>query len=270
MSSQGLLLDPVSGHPQRDLSRTVLSERGVPFAFEENMRRGWQAYMGRGIPETIFERIPDNVVDLLEKAAMHRPQPGQQELVREPQMAGNFYGAPLYWIIADGTQVLNTTTEAILVPAFTLPAGFMVPGSTLRYTVYFSLSTVATTPGTITQRLRYNGTGGTALATSGAFAGTTTVKTTLSCRTTYLLTCRTIGTAGTVMVVGDTLLPNIDPTSAATIAANLAMFPIPVSAPATVAINTTTANTLDPTIQFSVSTATTQATAVLAVLESLV
>lgn len=84
------------------------------------------------------------------------------------------------------------------------------------------------------------------------------------------MTCRTIGTAGTVMVMGHTILPNIDPTSAATIAANLAMWVIPVSGAATAAVNTTTANTLDPTWQSSVATATTQATAHLAILESLV
>ncbi len=48
------------------------------------------------------------------------------------------------------------------------------------------------------------------------------------------------------------------------------MLNIPVSGPATATLNTTIANTLDPTAQFSVTTATTQFTAHQALLESIV
>jgi hypothetical protein len=43
----------------------------------------------------------------------------------------------LYAPTADGTQVLNTVTETIMVPDFTLPANYMQQGRVLKYTLFF-------------------------------------------------------------------------------------------------------------------------------------
>ena len=177
----------------------------------------------------------------------------------------------LYTTIADGAQVLNTVTETIMVPDYTLPASYMYQGRTLKYTVYFDTSTVITTPGTITMRLRWGGVGGTALCTSGAYApDPTAASTTVSGYVEYLVTCRSIGTSGSIFAMGRMWLNDYDDASATTIIGNLNMHVIPASAPAVVgSLDTTTAKALSPTVQFSVATATTQLTAHQAVLETL-
>lgn len=176
----------------------------------------------------------------------------------------------LYAPTSDGAQVLNTTTETIMVPDYTLTAGYLYPGRVLKYTLFFDVSTVITTPGTITLALRWGGVAGTVLATSGAYApDPTAASTTVSGYAEYVMVCRSIGATGSMMTMGRMWLSDYDDASATTIVGNLNMHAIPVSAPAPVTINTTTANAISPTIKFSVATATTQSTTHIALLESL-
>jgi hypothetical protein len=55
-----------------------------------------------------------------------------------------------------------------LCPDVNLPAGFWLPGTTLRYRAFGKVTTAASTPGTFTIQVVWGGTGGTVIATSGS------------------------------------------------------------------------------------------------------
>lgn len=188
----------------------------------------------------------------------------------EPRGSSQGWEEVMYYTLAD-TQILNTTTETIMVPNYSIPANYLYPGRILKYTLFFDWSTVITTPGTLTLALRWGGVAGTALATSGAFApDPTAASTTVSGMVEYILTCRSQGTAGSVFTMGRMTLSDFDDASVTTIVGNLNMLMIPPSAPAAVTVDTTTAaNALSPTAKFSVATATTQLTTHMAILETL-
>lgn len=177
----------------------------------------------------------------------------------------------LYRISANGAQVLNTVTETVMVPDFLLNANYLTVGKTLKYTVYFDISTVITTPGTITLALRWGGVSGVVLCTSGAYApDPTAASTAVSGMVEFLVTGRSEGTAGTAFAMGNMVLNDYDDATVTTITGNLNMIMIPPTGPAVSgAIDTTTQKALSPTVKFSVATATTQFTAHLATLEAL-
>jgi len=173
-------------------------------------------------------------------------------------------------LIINGAQVLNTTTETILCPDYTFAAKSLEVGDTFKYSLFGSISTVVTTPGTVTMRLRWGGAAGTVLCASGAYAPDPTgAGTTISYWIEYYLVCRATGATGSIFAMGRMCLQDFDDASAATIVGNLNMSVIPVSVPAAVTVNTATANALSPTVAFSVGTATTQLTNHIAILESL-
>src|SRR4029079_14537747 len=84
----------------------------------------------------------------------------------------------IYATIADGTAV-TAAAETILVPDFTLPANYMYQGRALKYTLMGRTSTVITTPGTWTHRLRWGGVAGVAMAASGALVPDPTAASTI-------------------------------------------------------------------------------------------
>lgn len=274
----GLVLDPVTGRPA-EAGGEILTANGIPSSLAGNAERGWGI---RGLRDRVerpsfldaLERAPAHVREMLERS---RYEAARRDDARRGGFAAYEARASMQsWeelisaIISDGTQVLNTTTETIMVPDFSLPANYLYPGRTLKYTVIGDLSTVATTPGTITLRLRYGGVAGTALATSGAFAPDVTgASTTQTCMVEWFFVARAAGAAASSFTIGRMFLGDFDDASAATIVGNLNMIMIPATAPAAVNINTLTANALSPTVQFSVATATTQFTAHMAFLEAL-
>jgi hypothetical protein len=165
----------------------------------------------------------------------------------------------LYTTIADGTAV-TAAAETVLVPDYTLPAGFLYPGALLKYTLFGRMSTAITTPGTWIWRLRWGGVGGTALATSGTIVpDPTAASTNIAWYVEFYMQCRSVGTAGTALTWGKMWQNDIDDGAAAV--ANLttalnnqhAVFP---DAAAAVSIDTTTAKALSPTITPSVATGT--------------
>lgn len=173
-------------------------------------------------------------------------------------------------VARDGAQVLNTTTETIMTPDYTFLADSVETGDIYRYTLYFDTSTVITTPGTITMRLRWGGAAGTSLAASGAYApDPTAASTTVSGYMEWLMVVRAVGASGSAFTMGRMCLQDFDDASATTIIGNLNMSVAPVSAPAAVTIDTTASKALSPTVAFSVATATTQLTNHIAILESL-
>jgi hypothetical protein len=163
--------------------------------------------------------------------------------------------ATLFSLSADATAVGNTTTETIIVPDFVFPAYTFIQGTKIRATFMGRISNVVTAVPTTTFRVRV-GTAtlsGTAVFASGALAANATANTNLTWRGEYTLTCRTNGTAGTIMCAGQIWLPNL---TAGNAVGNVG-YPnfIPVTAPATQTIDTTVTNVLSLSAQWSAANA---------------
>ena len=172
---------------------------------------------------------------------------------------------------ADGTQVSNTTTETRMCPDYTFAADALEPGDAFVYTLFGSMSTVITTPGTITFRLRWGAAvSGTSLAVSGAFAPDPTAgSTSLSYMVQWTTVVRSVGATGSMMTFGNIVWNDFDDASATTIVGNLNMNIAPVSANAAVTVDTTAATALTPCVTFSVATNPTNLTNQIAILESI-
>ena len=223
---------------------------------------------GKALMEKERSRIPASIQRLLGKSAR---TPWDGEAVKASSVGWRDLLTPRRVLISDGVQVLNSAAEALMVPDFTFAADYLEVGDALKYTLFFDISTIVTTPGTVTFRLRWGGLAGTPiLAASGAYAPDVAVQTTKSGCIEYYLVCRTTGATGTIFCMGRMAMNNVNPTSVATIGANLQMALIPTSAPAVAtSADTTIAKALSPTVQFSSATATVQLTNHLAFLESL-
>jgi hypothetical protein len=238
---QGTLLDPYTGRPvRRDL-----------------------------VDPELRDRLPDHIVASL---AASRARPYWEQ----PKATKQGFNEVLVAAIADGTQILNSTAEAILFPDYVFAGNdpHMYPGATFRITCYYDVTFVATTPGTLTFRLRWGGVAGTVLAASGAYAPDPTgALANRSGWVEFLLTVRSIGAAGSMFAMGRMQMNDFDDASATTLQGNLAMTSFGsagANTPAVVAaLDTTSAKNLSVTAQFSVNTATTQITGHLMTLECL-
>lgn len=147
-------------------------------------------------------------------------------------------------ITAAPTAVANTASETILVPDFVFPAGFFIQGTTVRATLMGRVSNVVTAVPTQTIKVHV-GTAtlsATAVFSSPALSANATANTNLTWRMEYTMTCRTSGTAGTLMCAGQIWLPNLTAGSALGQVGYPTMFP--VTAPATGTLDTTVANVL--------------------------
>jgi hypothetical protein len=138
----------------------------------------------------------------------------------------------------------TTLTDVSVAPQFTLPANFLQPGSALRFTAFGTFSNTATP--TLLLGVYYGGVAGVALAASGATT-TTTGATNWPWRIELTTTIRTTGSAGTAMSQGFVDL--------ATSLTAVARIPIPATALATVAVDTTAAKTLTVGAQWGTSSA---------------
>lgn len=179
----------------------------------------------------------------------------------------NPYTSPLVVDIADGTQILNSTAEAIICPDFMFAAGDprLYQGAEFHCVCYGDMSFVITTPGTVTFRVRWGGVAGTVLLASGAYApDPTAALANRSYKLEFDLVVRSIGAAGSMFAMGHLVIGDVDDASATTLQGNLAMAVMGsagANTPAVVSsLDTTTAKALSVTAQFSVSTATTQLT----------
>lgn len=211
-------------------------------------------------------RLPESAAAHLEKARARPRASG-------PTASKQGFNEILAVDVADGATTTATTTEALAVPDYAFAAGdpHIYQGATFKITQYFETSTVVTTPGTITMRLRWGGLGGTAMAATGAFAPSTVATTSAGGHIEFLFTVRSIGAAGSIWTQGKWNPSNFDPTSATTLKNELNMLNIPPygTAPAVVgSLDTTTAKLLSVTIQFSVVTANTTFINHLRILES--
>jgi len=164
----------------------------------------------------------------------------------------------------DGTQVSNSTTEAIMVPDYTVPGGWIYGGKQLKYVIWGRVSTVVTTPGTITFRLRWGGVAGTVIMTSKAQRPKTTASVNLACQIEMVVHWRRSGTGGIAIGMGSCLMGNTIGDAAA---AGEQVWPD--AAAEVSSLNTAVPTALSPTIQFSVATSPTNFTAHIARLEDL-
>lgn len=221
---------------------------------------------GVELMEKYGNRLPNEIKGLLNKS------PWDGETIKASAVGWRDVLTPRRVLAADGTDVNTSTAETIMCPDFTFAADYMEIGDAFKYTLLFDWATVITTPGTVTFRLKWGGVGGTALATSGAYApDPTAAGTTISGIVEYWAVCRAVGTnAASFFCMGKMTLQDYDDASAATLKGNLDMSMIPVSAPAVVgSLDTTIAKALSPTVQFSISQAGNRLINHIAILESL-
>jgi hypothetical protein len=174
----------------------------------------------------------------------------------------NYYTSPLLTDIADGAQILNSASEALMCPDF----GFGGNDNRIFQGAYFNIrasgdvSNVVTTPGTLTFRLRWGGLAGTLLAASQAITLDITARANFSYILDIDLAIRSIGSAGSMFAQGFVLL-NDTAVGAAAAPQYYTMGSAGANVPAAVgSLDTTTAKLLSLTAQFSVATATTQLT----------
>jgi hypothetical protein len=74
----------------------------------------------------------------------------------EPRAASGWQ-ASISRLDGDGTAITGVTTEQLLVPDYTVPGGFIYGGKQIKYVLWGRQSSVITTPGTFTIRLRWGG-----------------------------------------------------------------------------------------------------------------
>lgn len=171
----------------------------------------------------------------------------------------------------DGTQILNSTTAASIIPAsakITLPNNWFQIGRVLRVTLHGRMSNVVTTPGTFTLDVRV---GAVIAFTSQAIPLNIVAKTDLPWFSQIILTCRSIGasTSATLMGSGFWLAENyVGSPLPATGGAGIVVIPNTTPAVGT-GFDSTAANTIDVFGKFSVSTATTSLTLHQYILEAL-
>lgn len=205
------------------------------------------------------DRKPDfsSVERWLEKSRQeeaHRKQSLDDGFVVVPIRASNQSWEELINTnVADGTAV-TAAAETILVPDVTLPANYMYQGRTIKYTLFGRISTVITTPGTWTMRLRWGGVAGVVMAASGAYApDPTAASTTIAWWIEFFTVCRSVGTSGTSFTMGRMSLSDYDDASATSLKGNLDMMQFP-DVPAVATIDTTIAKAISPTVTPSVGT----------------
>lgn len=234
---RGVLLDPKTGRPRME---APFNRPGILRAWTDVEDEGW------------FDRLPDHIRRNLEKAS-------EIESAFAPRGSGLGWEEVIYAPTADGTAI-TSSSETILLPDFSIPAGYMQVGRLLKYTLLGRQSTAITTPGTITLRLRWGGVAGVLMATSGAFApDPTAAATDLTWMVEYWIQQRTVGASGTSLTVGRFEPSDYDDASVAALVGNLNMRMIPTSAPAVATVDTTIDKLLSATYQSSVTTASCQA-----------
>lgn len=207
--------------------------------------------------------LPATVHNNLLRAKQLREQGVPLKL--QPTMSRNAWDEVIMRTVANSAQILNTTTETIMVPDYTILGNYLNMGAILRYTVFFNTSTVVTTPGTVTFRARWGGVAGTIMVASAAQRPKTTVSTAFTSYIQYYIigqadpsaasAVQTVGLIHLGQSIGDAQAMQEDL--------------IPQTAPTAVNLNTGANTALSLTAAFSVATATTQLTSNLGVLESL-
>jgi hypothetical protein len=226
----GILLDPLTGTP-------VEADSYIRDAYDAG-------------------RLPASVLDHLARARAHPRGSG-------PNATKQGFYEILVADLGDGTQILNSSAEAIICPDYVFAGGdpHLYPGASFNIRCYFDVSNVITTPGTLTMRVRWGGVAGTILCTSAAITLSATARSNYSGTLDVDLVWRTIGSAATCFAMGVVTLNDVPVAADSAPQSLYTMTSAGANVPAVVtALDTTTAKNLSVTAQFSVSTATTQLT----------
>lgn len=168
-------------------------------------------------------------------------------------MAGSTYNVVLAQSVAASTAIATSTTETILIPDLSLAANYLTQGKRLRLTLMGQLSSLTATTPNITLRIRIGTTtlSATYATASGALAFTATAATNATWRGYVDLVCQSIGTGGTGLALGYFMLPNL--TAVTTVGGEGYNNFLPVTGPAAGTINTTVANLVSISAQWSAS-----------------
>jgi hypothetical protein len=160
--------------------------------------------------------------------------------------ANYFVGTYEPYQMADGSPLASSTTltDISVAPQFTIGVHcpLLMPGSKMRITAQGKFSTTATP--TLLIGLYYGGVAGSALAATAALTTISGAANT-TWRAQWFLTCRTIGTSGTILTMG----------SVYGVTAVTAVAQAPASAPAAVTVDTTTGKALTIGAQWGTSSA---------------
>jgi hypothetical protein len=255
----GVLLDPL--RVARERGGVLLDSRGRPkidrTAHRPQVWTTLHEYENPNFDEQVaLASAPPHVLENLRKA---------EEVGAFGPTAEENWQRTIRRLDSDGAQVLNTVTETIMLPDFTLPWDYCYGGRQLKWVLWGRVSTVVTTPGTITFRARYGATGigGAVVTASKAQRPKVTVSTNMAALVEFITHFRRAGASGFAIGMGSCLMGN---TIGDAQAAGEQVWP---DAPAEVAVDTTGLKVLAPTVQFSVATATTAWTTHIARLESL-
>lgn len=103
---------------------------------------------------------------------------------------------------ADSTALTNSTTATTILHGSgvaTIPAGILQVGSTIKITLRGRISTVVTTPGTLTLDVRF---GAVIVFNGGAISLNTTAQTNATFEAEFILTVRALGTTTSANVLG--------------------------------------------------------------------
>src|SRR5262249_40873577 len=121
----------------------------------------------------------------------------------EEQMP-NPYVSPLLVDVADGAQILNTTTETIMAPDYTFAAGDprIYQGASFSIECWFDVSNVVTTPGNLIFQVRWGGAAGTTLCKTDAITLSSTARSNYSGSLHATVVWRSIGSAGSAFAMG--------------------------------------------------------------------
>jgi hypothetical protein len=184
-------------------------------------------------------------------------------------MSRQFWQETLAWSTANGTQISNSTAEALVFPNVTIPANYMQDGRTLEMIAMGKFSNVVTTPGTLIFRLRWGGLTGTILAQTSAISLSATAQTDIMFRLWLEVITRVNGASGSLLAMGQVEL-------AAQLAASNNQPNMMGSAggastntPAAVTVDLTADTALSLTAQFSVATSPTNLTGMNYLIKSL-
>lgn len=123
-------------------------------------------------------------------------------------MSRQFWTEQIAWATASGTAIASSTTETILFPNVTIPAGYMADGRSLRLIAYGGYGTTGTP--TLTFTLRWGGVSGTVMAKTGAIVTSSGIGGGASMTALWsvdmIVQVRSNGSSGTAMSNGQVIL----------------------------------------------------------------
>lgn len=190
---------------------------------------------------------PPHIMATLEKARSDRGPFGRRA-------SGLGWEEVIYTPVSDGVAITGTT-EAILLPDFSIPASYLTTGKILKYTVMGRVSTAITTPGVITLAFRWGGVAGVVLATSAGFIpDVTAASTNLTWMVEWWMQCRSVGVTGTAMAWGRIEMPDANDADITNFVIEYNKRMAPAATPAAVTIDTTIDKLLSVTFDQSAGT----------------